>query len=156
MTSDSEASRLQAHRPAGPSGPSAPVEVVIDETVAAAIAARAARTVEGVVRLEPGLSGLVTHLAARARHQVRQGGPGGPVPTEGIEVDVDGSTARVHIDLATRADAHTATVAHQVQAAVAHALKANAGLTTTQVSVSVLDIDQPHPPSATPATRSRA
>ena len=115
---------------------------MIDETVAAAIAAHTACAVTGVVRLEAGLGGLITHLAARARHQLRQGDPEEPAPTEGVTVDLDGSGARVHIDLATTVDAQAASVAHQVQTAVANALKVDAGLSVTTVSVSVLDIDQ--------------
>ncbi len=153
MMSDDEASRDQRDVPrARP----ARVEVVIDETVAAAIAAHAACTVTGVARLEPGLSGLVTHLAARARHQLRQDGAGGPPPTEGVDVEVDGSTARVHVDLATAADAQATAVAHRVQDAIAQALLVDAGLTVTTVSVSVLDIDQPREgDAAAPAGQSR-
>lgn len=143
MINDGKASRHSLGREDVPSGRPAPVEVIIDATVAAAIAAHAACTVAGVVRLEPGLSGLVTHLAARARHQVRQADPSGPAPAEGVEVDVDGATARVHIDLVTSAGPQAATVAHQVQAAVAQSLLVNAGVTVTRVSVSILDIDQP-------------
>lgn len=133
-----------------PPGRSTSVEVVIDESVAGAIAAHAASTVGGVVRLEPGLGALVTHLTARARDQIRRGDPGRPAPTEGVEVTVDGSTLRVHIDLATSSDHQAASVAHQVQATVAARLLADAGLSATAVSVSVLDIDQPGPPGRVP------
>lgn len=120
-----------------------PVELIIDETVAAAIAAHAAGAVPDVVRLEPGLSGLITHLAAHARDQLRPADSDRAAPTEGVDVDVDGSTARVHLNVVTCGDTQAATVAHQVQSAVAQALKANAGLTATVISVSILDIERP-------------
>lgn len=120
----------------------APVEVLIAERVAAAIAAHAARGVPHVTRLEPGVNGLITHLAARARHQVLPAAPGETAPTEGVDVRVDGSSAEVFIDLSTSPGAQVAAVAHQVQVAVAEALQVNAGLTVTKVSVLVLDIDQ--------------
>lgn len=142
-------------RRAGPSKrtstePATRTELVIDDTVAAAIAAHAARSVPGVIRLEPGLSGFVTHLAGRARHQLRPGDAGGPASTEGVEASVDGGTARVHVDLSTSAEAQAATIAQAVQEAVPAALRADAGLIATEVSVSVLDITQPHAHPAKP------
>lgn len=136
---------MMTRNPHGHAGGTAPVEVVIDSSVAAAIAAHAACTVAGVVRLEPGLNGLVTHVAARARHQIRGGDAARPAPTEGVDVTVEGTTAQVHVDLSTSADARAATVALQVQDAVARALYSGAGLTVTTVSVSVLDIHHPRP-----------
>ncbi len=152
MTDDDEVSPDPRLYPTDDSSGPAPVEIVIDETAAAAIAAHAARAVAGVLRLESGLSGLVTHLAARARHQVRPGAPGSPAPTEGVDVDVDGSTATVHVDLATTASMQATTVAYQVQAAVARALQVNAGLSTVTVSVSILDIDHGDVAPAAPTT----
>lgn len=119
------------------------VEVVIDDSVAAAIAARAAATVAGVIRLEPGLSGLASHLAARARQQVRRGDLDAPAATEGVQVTVEGTSVAVAVDLATDAAAQAAAVAQAVQAAVADALLVDAGLTATRVTVSILDIERP-------------
>lgn len=118
------------------------IDIVIHDTVAAAIAAHAARTVSGVVRLESGVNGLVTHLAARARHQLRPSNGGHPAPTEGVEVTVAGGVAWVHIDLATSGQKQATAVARAVQDAVAAALWTNAGLASSEVSVSVLDIEQ--------------
>jgi len=135
-----ETSRDRPVRPTAEAGGEAPVDVVIDPSVAAAIAMHAAGSVPGVVRLEPRMTGLVASLATRARHSL---GRGGPAPVDGVVVDIHGATASVHVDLTTAAGAHVATVARHVQAAVAHVLRVDAGLTAAAVSVSVLDIDFP-------------
>lgn len=155
MNDDEVVSHGQLRGPSHLPVPQMRAEVVIDETVAAAIAAHAASTVVGVARLEPGLSGLITHLAGRARQQVRHGDPAGPAPTEGVEAEVRGSTARVHVDLATTGNVQAADAAHQVQAAVAQALLADAGLTVTTVTVSILDIGPRHSMESLPTHGNR-
>lgn len=117
----------------------------IDPVVAAAIAWHAAAAVPGVIRLEPGLSSLVTNLASRARHQLRPGSGGETAPTEGVDATVRGSTVSVHVDLATDLGEQAVAVAHAVQAAVVVALRTDAGLEVTEVSVSILDIERRHP-----------
>jgi len=116
-------------------------EVVVDGAVAAAVAAHAARGVPGVLRLEPGMSGLLSDIAARARHQVRPGAAGEPAPTEGVVVELDGAAATVHVDLALHPGDAVVDVAHRVQSAVAEAVRRDAGLQVRAVSVSVLHID---------------
>lgn len=137
--------------PDGAPSPSAPggylllagpgqVAVVIDPAVAAAIAAHAAAGVTGVRRLEPGIGGLVARLSALAAAQLRPDDHDPLAPTEGVDVEIDGSSARVHVNLTTDGAHRAVTVAHGVQRAVGDALRTGAGLDNAAVSVSVLDI----------------
>lgn len=116
-------------------------EVEISESVAAGIAAHAASTVRGVVRLEPGIGGFMTDLAVRARHQLGPGEAISPAPREGVEVTVKGATAYVQVDVAVDTGERAASVAHAVQIAIAESLLANAALIVARVTVSILDIE---------------
>jgi uncharacterized alkaline shock family protein YloU len=118
-------------------------EAVLSEAVIAAVAVRGATSVPGVVRTEPGLSGLVYSLVRLARQRSKGLGP---VPTEGVRVIVERDSAgtpavRVEIAVCVSGQRTVSVVGQEVQVAVGRALTEAAGLTPASVSVSILDID---------------
>jgi uncharacterized alkaline shock family protein YloU len=122
-------------------GPS--TEVVLSAAVLAAIAVRGATSVPGVVRTEPGMSGLVSSLV----RLVRQRSKGlDPAATEGARVVVEqdaagASVMRVEVAVCVSGQRNASVVGQDVQATVARVLTEATGLTPASVSVSILDID---------------
>jgi uncharacterized alkaline shock family protein YloU len=109
--------------------------------VVAAVAVRAAGAVPGVVRLEPGLAGLVGSLVRTARQQLRGLDP---ASTEGVRVSLDpehAASLRLEIDVVTSGQDQVAAVAARVQRAVATEVRAATGLPVSAVVVSVMDIE---------------
>lgn len=118
-------------------------EAVLSEAVIAAIAVRGATSVPGVVRTEPGLSGLMYSLVRLARQRSKGLEP---APTEGVRVIVEqdsarASAVRVEVAVCISAQRQASAVGQAVQVAVARALTEATGLTLASVSVSILDID---------------
>ena len=118
-------------------------EAVLSEAVIAAIAVRGALGVPGVVRTEPGLSGLMYSLVRLARQRSKGLEP---APTEGVRVVVErdsagASAVRVEIAVCVSGQRRASAVGQAVQVAVARALTEAAGLTSASVSVSILDIE---------------
>lgn len=118
-------------------------EVVLSEAVIAAVAVRGANSVPGVVRTEPGLSGLVSSLVRLARQRSKGLEP---APTEGVRVVVEqdsagASAVRVEIAVCISGQGRASAVGRAVQVAVARALAEATGLAPASVSVSILDID---------------
>jgi uncharacterized alkaline shock family protein YloU len=117
-------------------------EAVLSEAVIAAIAVRGTLGVPGVVRTEPGVSGLMYSLVRLARQRSK-----GlvPAPTEGVRVVVERDSARasmrVEIAVCISGQRKASAVGQAVQLAVARALTEATGLTPTSVSVSILDIE---------------
>lgn len=119
---------------------------VITEPVIAAVVARAAARVAGVVRLEPGVTGLASQVARAARQKINGLTP---APTEGVRVAVDQSLDRsvvpstlgVSIDLVTSGHDQAAVVAQAVQREITRAVADATGLTPQAVTVSIMDID---------------
>jgi uncharacterized alkaline shock family protein YloU len=119
----------------------AAVEVVLAESVVAAVSAHAARRTPGVLRVEPGLGGLVQRLAVRARHEVRAGSDDDrPADAGGVDVELDGDEADVHVFVAVQAGVPVTSCAHEVQRRVVGALVTDVGLRRVRVAVSVLDV----------------
>ncbi|MFD9737942.1 Asp23/Gls24 family envelope stress response protein [Umezawaea sp. NPDC059074] len=112
-------------------------EHVITKPVVAAVAAHAASRVVGVVRVEPGVTGLVGSVARAARQRLKGLDP---APTEGVRVRMDGDV-RMEIDIVTSAHDQAAAVARAVQRAVTRAVTAATGLPVAAVTVCVLDIE---------------
>ncbi len=117
---------------------------VIGESVLAAITVRAATAVPGVVRVEPGLTGLVASVARTARQRLKGLDP---APTEGVRVTVEhdlagASSVRLTVAVAVRGRA--VEIGAAVQRAVAASVAASAGVTVSAVTVSIMDIDQTH------------
>ena len=120
-------------------------EWVITEAVVAAVAAHAARTVAGVVRLEPGLLGLVGSVSRSARQHSKGLDP---APTEGVRVTFN-QTSRapqdrrvwLEVDVVTSAQDQAAAVGHAVQRTLTRAVTAATGLAVAGVTVSILDVD---------------
>lgn len=135
----------------------ADVEVVLEESVVAAVAAHAARRTPGVLRVETGFAGMVQQLAVRLRHQVRagQGEDGRPADTGGVDVELVAGHAEVHVDLALHAEVPVTACAHEVQRRVVQALLTDVGLVSVRVSVSVLDVALGASPGGGPARGDR-
>jgi uncharacterized alkaline shock family protein YloU len=113
-------------------------EFVISDAVIASVAARAAVTTSGVVRLEPGLKGLVTAWSRAARQRWKGLDP---APAEGVRVRVMDGVVSIHVDLVTSAVDQAAAVGQAVQRAVSRAVTAETGLVVDRVTVSILDIE---------------
>ncbi|MEV4600509.1 Asp23/Gls24 family envelope stress response protein [Amycolatopsis sp. NPDC049253] len=113
-------------------------EYVIADPVVASVAARAALDTPGVVRLEPGLRGLVTAWtrAARGRWQGLD-----PAPIDGVRVrSVEGGLT-VEVDVVTSAFDQAAAVGRAVQRSVTRGVAEQTGLAVDAVVVSIVDIE---------------
>ncbi|MGW4059150.1 Asp23/Gls24 family envelope stress response protein [Amycolatopsis sp. NPDC004747] len=114
------------------------VDYVIADPVIAGVAARAAITTPGVVRLEPGLRGLVTAWTRAARGRWRGLDP---APSDGVRVRTTDGRVTVQIDLVTSAADQAAAVGRAVQRSVTRFVAEQTGLVVDEVSVSILDIE---------------
>jgi len=119
-------------------------ECVVGASVVAAVAVHAAQTLPGVVRVEPGLFGLLGSVGRTARQRIKGLDP---APTEGARVEfaqADGengeTTVRVEVDVVISGQDQATAVAHTVQRAVASAVTDATGLTVAEVDVSIIDI----------------
>jgi uncharacterized alkaline shock family protein YloU len=116
-------------------------ECVVGASVVAAVAVHAAAAAPGVVRVEPGLVGLLGSVLRSARQRIKGLDP---APTEGARVEfeqADGEiTVRVEVDVVISGQDQATAVAHTVQRAVASAVTEATGLTVTEVGVSIIDI----------------
>lgn len=117
-------------------------EGVLTEIRAADAAAQAARAVPGVVRLQPGVWGLVRQLAAQAWEQAT----GHELPDiAGVEADLTcDHEMRMELRLVLDGGSHAATVGAAVQDAVTAAVPAATGVTVTAVRVHIVEIDLHH------------
>ncbi|WP_158879425.1 Asp23/Gls24 family envelope stress response protein [Amycolatopsis anabasis] len=113
-------------------------EFVISDTVVAAVAASAAAATSGVVRLEPGLLGLVGSWG-RAAKQRWKGLT--PAPADGVTVDIEDGVVSVRVELSVSGQDQAAAVGQAVQRAVARAVTDATGLPVASVSVSIMDIE---------------
>jgi uncharacterized alkaline shock family protein YloU len=113
-------------------------EAHVASQVIAAIAARAATGTSGVIRLEPGLVGLVGSLVRTARGQLTGVDP---APTDGVRVTDESDGLHVEVDLVTSGQDQVAAVAARVQRAVARSVRDATGLPVAGVTVSVLDVE---------------
>lgn len=113
-------------------------EYVISDTVVSSVAARAAMATPGVVRLEPGLVGLVTAWG-RAARQRWEGLT--PAPADGVTAKIVDGQAQVKVDLVTSSIDQAAAVGTAVQRAVSREVAEQTGLTVSAVTVSILDIE---------------
>ncbi|MFF0149322.1 putative alkaline shock family protein YloU [Amycolatopsis sulphurea] len=113
-------------------------EYVIADPVVASVAARAAIETSGVVRLEPGLRGLVTAWtrAARQRWKGLQ-----PAPADGVRVRTAEGRRTVQLDLVASGADQAAAVGRAVQRAVARRVAEQTGVSVDAVTVSILDIE---------------
>ncbi|MET0133802.1 MAG: hypothetical protein ABW215_09435 [Kibdelosporangium sp.] len=140
-------------------------ECVVGTSVVAAVAVQAAAAVPGVVRVEPGLVGLVGSVVRAARQRIKGLDP---APIEGARVEFDpvgggpngahtkgshtkgghtngghtngGHTVRVEVDVVISGQDQAAAVGRAVQRAVAGAVTKATGVAVSQVSVSIIDI----------------
>lgn len=120
-------------------------ECLIGASVVAAVAVNAAAAVPGVVRVEPGLVGLLGSVVRAARRRIKGLDP---APTEGARVEFeqtdgqndDATTVRVEVDVVISGQDQATAVAHAVQRAVTGAVTEATGLPVAEVGVSILDI----------------
>jgi uncharacterized alkaline shock family protein YloU len=113
-------------------------ECAVGGSVVAAVAVSAAAAVPGVVRVEPGLAGLVSS-AVRATRQRIKGLV--PAPTEGARVEFErADTVRVEVDVVISGQDQAAAVGRALQRVVAGAITEATGLRVAEVGVSILDI----------------
>jgi uncharacterized alkaline shock family protein YloU len=113
-------------------------ERVLLELRATRAAADAAREVSGVVRLQPGLWGMVRHFSADLWRHATGEELG---DTAGVEVELDDPRAVVRISLVTDARDQALAVVRSVQSAVHAAVLPVLPRDDIVVSVYVADID---------------
>jgi uncharacterized alkaline shock family protein YloU len=125
---------------APPSGspPALPVDYAVREPVIAAIAVHAATQVPGVLRMEPGLSGLVTSVTRSLRQRLAGVDA---APTEGARVEIDGGRVWLDLSVAISGRGQVAEVGQAVQRAVAQAVYDATGYPVAEVAVSILHIE---------------
>lgn len=113
----------------------------VREVRAADAAAQAARAVPGVVRLQPGVWGLVRQLAAQAFERVT----GQPVPDiAGVDVELgEGDAVGVDLRIVVDGGYRAAAVGAAVQDAVAAALPPVLGCRAVAVAVHVVEVQLP-------------
>jgi uncharacterized alkaline shock family protein YloU len=121
-----------------PSQRDAAVDYVVREPVVAAIAAHAAAGVAGVLRLEPGLAGLVTSMTRSVRQRLAGVDA---APTEGVRAEVDGGQVWLDVAVAIRSLKPATAVGEAVQRAVAAAVHDATGCQVAEVAVSILHIE---------------
>jgi uncharacterized alkaline shock family protein YloU len=116
-------------------------ECVVGASVVAAVAVHAAAAVPGVVRVEPGLAGLVGSMVRAARQRIKGLDP---APTEGARVEFEpaesGHTVRVEVDVVISGQDQAAAVGHALQRAVTNAVTGATGLSVAGVGVSIIDV----------------
>lgn len=118
---------------------SAGSELVVADAVVASVAARAAAAVPGVVRVEPGLRGLVAELT-RAGKQLWSGYE--TAPTDGVRVlRDDGGALGAQLEVAIGAERHAGAVGAAVQHEVVRTVREQTGVRLDEVSVTVVDIE---------------
>ncbi|QIS03107.1 Asp23/Gls24 family envelope stress response protein [Nocardia brasiliensis] len=114
-------------------------EVVIEAPVVAAVAAHAARATPGVIRLEPGVRGLVSTLLRVSKQRLTSAEP---ASSEGVRVRRRASGAlSVQVDLVISAERAAALIGHAVQQEVSRVVFEQTGQVVEEVSVSILDIE---------------
>ncbi|MBF6498890.1 Asp23/Gls24 family envelope stress response protein [Nocardia cyriacigeorgica] len=115
------------------------VAVQVEPPVLAAVAAHAALSTPGVVRLEPGVRGLVTTLM-RAGRQRWLGTD--PAPSEGVRVRrTELGRLVVQVDVVIAGDRHAGEVGRAVQRTVSQRVREQTGQDVDEVVVSILDIE---------------
>ena len=101
----------------------------------------AARVVGVVARLAAETVPQVTQALGRGRTRTPTGAPGaGPAAAADPTVGVAGAHVVVDLDIAVEAGAHIPQVAQQVRQQVADHLLALTGLSTTEVNITVVDV----------------
>ncbi|WP_405162565.1 Asp23/Gls24 family envelope stress response protein [Nocardia sp. NBC_01499] len=114
-------------------------EVRIEAPVIAAVAAQAACATPGVVRLEPGVRGLVSSLVRVGKQRLTSADP---APAEGVRVRRTASGAlSVQVDVVISAERAAAVIGHAVQQEVSRVVFEQTGQTVDEVSVTILDIE---------------
>jgi uncharacterized alkaline shock family protein YloU len=124
---------------------------VVETPVAEKIAALTALSTPGVIRLEPSISALAASLGRRVLGGWRNassassgGGNGALPPTAGVRAEISGGGAvTVELALTVELGRPIPDVAADAQRRVAGALRELGGFTATEVTVLVVDVDQP-------------
>lgn len=119
----------------------------VAEVRVAVAAAQAARATPGVVRLQPGVWGLVRRLAQQAWERAT----GQPYPDlGGVEVQLNDQTTTIELTLVTDGRNQAGSVVTAVQRSVIDAVTAQTGLAVHSVTVHVCEIDINRPPHPAP------
>ncbi|NKY51903.1 Asp23/Gls24 family envelope stress response protein [Nocardia vermiculata] len=111
-------------------------EYIAEDAVIGAVAAHAAASVPGVIRLEPGVLGVLGHLV---RTGLRWGNTD-TAPSAGVRVRHSGGWLKVQVDLSVAAGANAGEVGQAVQQEVVRVVEEQTGMCVDAVSVTVLDI----------------
>ncbi|WP_040837195.1 Asp23/Gls24 family envelope stress response protein [Nocardia brevicatena] len=115
-----------------------PLSVVVEPPVIAAVAAGAAAATPGVMRLEPGIRGLVSTVLRAGRRRWKGIDP---APAEGVRVRRGETGLLVQVDIAIAAGRPAVEVGHAVQEEVARVVWEQTGQRVAEVWVTILDIE---------------
>ena len=122
---------------------------LISSRLIADLAARTALDTSGVLRLEPTLKNLFTHLGTGTIQNLRRTDTRTtPTRHDGVFVTVHNGIADVQLDIATDIAFAALNVAQAVREQIARTIS-HTGLTPGRIDISVLAIE--HPPTATAA-----
>lgn len=122
---------------------------LISRRLVADLAARTALDTPGVLRLEPTLKSLLTHLGTGPIQNLRRTGTHTTSARHGgVFVSVHNGIADVQLDIATDITFAALNVAQAVREQIARTIS-HTGLIPGRIDISVLAIE--HPPTATPA-----
>ncbi|TWD82518.1 cell envelope-related Asp23 family protein [Kribbella amoyensis] len=124
---------------AEPLRPHTPPDREVERIALAEAAAQAARAIPGVVRLQPGLVGLLKQLAA----QTWERATGRPVPdVAGVDVDLTEDRLKIDLRLVVTATHPAATIGEDTHRAVTKAVEARTDRTPT-VRILIAEIELP-------------
>lgn len=112
------------------------IETVVSAPVVAAVAVHAAEQVPGV-RVQPGVTGLVSSVVRTARQQIKGLRP---APVEGVRVRFAGAAAVLEVDVVISAADQAAAVARAVQRSVRSSVPELTGVPVESVVVTVVDV----------------
>lgn len=118
--------------PENPAGPDQP-ETALEATALARALGQAVESVAGVTRLEPTLLGHLGRLGERLLNTEL------PIDGQGVEVQLNGASAAVTVDVAASTQRPILETARDVQTMVMAVLEAH-GVRCTSVTVSVLTV----------------
>ncbi|MGW5383252.1 Asp23/Gls24 family envelope stress response protein [Nocardia sp. NPDC003963] len=110
---------------------------VVEAPVIAAVAAHAAARTPGVVRLEPGVRGLLNSFVRAGRQRWSDTDP---APADGVRIRRTPTGLVVTADITITADGPAIAIGHAVQRQIAQAVLEHTGQQVDRVCVNIIDI----------------
>lgn len=112
-------------------------EIVVAAPVIAAVAAHAAANTPGVVRLEPGVRGLLNTFVRAGRQRWTDTDP---APADGVRIQHTQTGLVVSADITIATGGQAAAIGHAVQQQITRAVLDHTGQQVDRVCVCIIDI----------------